>query len=79
MLYTVKKMRRSWRVQYIEANQVKTFNGTFGDPGAASQEFKACVGGEDSQYLEPHAFESKVKQIKNERQLLASWNQMVKA
>jgi hypothetical protein len=76
MLYTVKKTRRSWCVRYIEANQVKVFNGSFGDPGEASQEFQACIGGEDSEYLEPRDFNARVKQIAADRQALAAWNQM---
>lgn len=36
---------------------------TFDDPGEASQEFKACVGGQNACYLPPAQFRQKVKKL----------------
>ena len=60
--YTVLFDKPGYPVTYIDPQtlRVKQFGGTFGDPGEASREFQACIGGEQSWYLEPVRFLAQV-------------------
>ncbi len=63
--YTVLCDRAGYPVRYIHPDtwRVSRFTGPFGDPGEASQEFKARVGGEQSCYLDEQAFQGKARAI----------------
>lgn len=65
MFYTVLCDKPGYPVKYIDPQtwRVKRFGNTFGDPGEASQEFQAGVGGEQSWYLEPAQFQAKARAI----------------
>jgi hypothetical protein len=65
MFYTVLCDKVGHPVKYLdpETLRVNRFGGKFGDPGEASQEFKACLGGEQSCYLEPAQFMAKARAI----------------
>ena len=63
--YTVLCDQEGYPVKYVDpaTSRVKTFRGPFDDPGEASQEFQACVGGQESCYLEPAQFQAKARAL----------------
>lgn len=63
--YTVLCDQPGYPVKYIDPHtwQVRRLGRRFGDPGEASQEFQACVGGGQSCYLEPMLFQAKARAI----------------
>ncbi len=63
--YTVLCDQEGYPVKYVdpETSRIKTFRGPFDDPGEASQEFQACVGGQESCYLEPAPFQAKARAL----------------
>jgi 8-oxo-dGTP diphosphatase len=63
--YTVLCDQEGYPVKYLDptTSRVKTFRGPFDDPGEASQEFQACVGGQESCYLEPAPFQAKAQAL----------------
>jgi hypothetical protein len=67
--YTVRCDKTGYPVKFCAPPiyRVKTFRGPFGDPGEASQEFKACIGGEGSCYLELAHFQAKVRALAQQR------------
>lgn len=87
--YTVLTDRDGYPVKYIQPADVKNAASygrvqTFldkehpcGDPGEASQEFKACIGGSDACYLEPAQFRAKVRALhqlcRDAEKKLAAW------
>ena len=78
--YTVLCDHTGYPVKYLDVLtwRVQTFPGPFGDPGEASQEFKACVGGQSSEYLTPRRFEATVQELLRLREAdehrLSTWN-----
>src|SRR5438477_10977155 len=81
--YTVLLDKKGFPVKYCGPTiyKVITFAGPFNDPGEASQEFKASVGGAESCYLEPQQFQTKARALaqlrreaKQEQELLNTWN-----
>ena len=67
--YTVLLEAEGYPVKYIDTTtlRVKTFHGSFSDPGEASQEFKACIGKENSCYLNEQQFRQKARAIQRLR------------
>ena len=63
--YTVLCDRMGYPVKYVDqfTYRVKTLVGPFHDPGEASQEFQARIGGVESCYLDNRAFEMKVRAL----------------
>lgn len=68
--YTVLCEKPGYPVKYIDpaSLRVRRFGSRFDDPGEASQEFKACVGGAKSCYLEPTQFQAKARALAQLRQ-----------
>ena len=67
--YTVLCDQEGYPVKYVDpqTSRIKTFRGPFDDPGEASQEFQACVGGQESCYLEPAPFQAKARALAKRR------------
>jgi hypothetical protein len=79
LFYTVLCDRPSYPVRYINRQTCHTgyFTGPFRDPGAASQEFQACVGGTtwDCHYLDEQQWPATAcALIQQHRQALAAWH-----
>ena len=77
--YTVLTDKEGFPVKYLEppTYQRKTFAGPFADPGEASQEFKAQMGGDYACYLEPDAFESRARALEARRKGTAEHREMI--
>jgi len=69
MFYTVRIQQRGYPVNFIDPKTLKRekFVGPFGDPGEASQEFKACIGGDTSCYLDERTFNRKLQALRELR------------
>lgn len=76
--YTVLVHRKGYPVSYLgtDTSTVNELAGPFGDPGEASQEFKARIGGEQSCYLQPAQFTRKVNAIRDMQAKRAEWDKL---
>jgi hypothetical protein len=63
--YTVLFDEEGYPVKYIDPDTwgIKRLSGSFSDPGEASQEFTATIGGENSCYLDPSHFQAKARAL----------------
>jgi hypothetical protein len=66
MIYYTVDMKKGYPVRFYdtETMRIGTFRGPFRDPGAASQEYKACCCAWAAEYLDSAAFDEMLRKVR---------------